>query len=87
MSLPIVIGIITPGNNTVFLKGRIGKFLGSQAGELFISNQKLLGTFQLYNYEYDPGLVAGLIIQIGSVMVDTSIKTKLKKLEKNMLEV
>jgi len=39
------------------------------------------------NYEYDPNLIAGLIIQIGSVMVDTSIKTKLKKLEKNMIEV
>ena len=26
-------------------------------------------------------------IQVGSVMVDTSIKTKLKKLEKNMLEI
>ena len=38
------------------------------------------------NYEYDPNLIAGLIIQIGSVMVDTSIKTKLKKLEKSMLE-
>ena len=38
------------------------------------------------NYEYDPDLIAGLIIQIGSIMVDTSIKTKLKKLEKNMLE-
>ena len=38
------------------------------------------------NYEYDPELIAGLIIQIGSVMVDTSIKTKLKKLEKNMVE-
>ncbi len=38
------------------------------------------------NYEYNPDLIAGLIIQIGSVMVDTSIKTKLKKLEKNMLE-
>ena len=38
------------------------------------------------NYEYDPDLIGGLIIQIGSVMVDTSIKTKLKKLEKNMLE-
>ena len=38
------------------------------------------------NYEYDPNLIAGLIIQVGSLMVDTSIKTKLKKLEKNMLE-
>ena len=38
------------------------------------------------DYEYDPDLIAGLIIQVGSVMVDTSIKTKLKKLEKNMVE-
>ena len=38
------------------------------------------------NFEYDPDLIAGLIIQIGSVMVDTSIRTKLKKLEKNMVE-
>ena len=39
------------------------------------------------DYQYDPGLIAGLILQIGSVMVDTSIKTKLRKLEKNMLEI
>ena len=38
------------------------------------------------NYKYDPNLIGGLTIQVGSVMVDTSIKTKLKKLEKNMLE-
>ena len=38
------------------------------------------------NFEYDPDLIAGLIIQIGSIMVDTSIRTKLKKLEKNMVE-
>ena len=38
------------------------------------------------DYIYDPDLIAGLIIQIGSVMIDTSVKTKLKKLEKNMLE-
>ena len=39
------------------------------------------------NYKYDPELIAGLIIQVGSVMVDTSIKTKLKKLEQSMVEV
>ena len=38
------------------------------------------------DYIYNPDLIAGLIIQIGSVMIDTSVKTKLKKLEKNMLE-
>jgi len=38
------------------------------------------------DYEYDPDLIAGLIIQVGSVMIDTSIKSKLKKLEKKMLE-
>ena len=38
------------------------------------------------DFKYDPDLIAGLIMQVGSVMIDTSIKTKLKKLEKNMLE-
>ena len=38
------------------------------------------------DYKYDPDLIAGLTIQIGSIMVDTSIKTKLKKLKKNMIE-
>ena len=38
------------------------------------------------DYKYDPNLIAGLIIQVGSVMVDTSIKNKLKQLEKNMIE-
>ena len=39
------------------------------------------------DYKYEPDLIGGLIFQIGSVMIDTSIKTKLKKIEKNMLEV
>ena len=38
------------------------------------------------DYIHNPDLIAGMIIQIGSVMIDTSVKTKLKKLEKNMLE-
>ena len=39
------------------------------------------------DYIYDPALIAGLIIQVGSVMVDTSIKSKLKQLEKTMIEI
>ena len=38
------------------------------------------------NYKYDPNLIGGLIIQIGSIMIDTSIKTKLKQLQKSMIE-
>ena len=38
------------------------------------------------DYKYDPDLIGGLVIQVGSVIIDTSIKTKLKKLEKNMIE-
>jgi|TARA_B110000438_G_scaffold300426_1_gene352787 F-type H+-transporting ATPase subunit delta len=38
------------------------------------------------DYSYQPDLIAGLIIQVGSIMVDTSVKTKLKKLENNLVE-
>jgi len=37
------------------------------------------------DYKHDSNLIAGLIIQVGSIMIDTSIKTKLKKLEKDMV--
>ena len=39
------------------------------------------------SYLHEPDLIAGLIIQVGSVMVDTSVKAKLKKLEKNMIGI
>ena len=39
------------------------------------------------DYKYDPNLIAGLIIQVGSIMVDTSVQNKLKQLERNMLRV
>ena len=39
------------------------------------------------DYKYDPSLIGGLIIQIGSAMIDTSIKNKLKQLENKMIGV
>jgi len=39
------------------------------------------------DYNYDPRLIGGLVIQVGSIMVDTSIKTKLKQLETKMIEI
>ena len=45
----------------------------------FGSNVKL-------NYNYDPDLIGGLIMQVESVMIDTSIKNKLQQIENKMIE-
>ena len=38
------------------------------------------------NYKYDPSLIGGLIIKVESIMIDTSIKSKLKQIETKMIE-
>ena len=38
------------------------------------------------NYKYDPTLIGGLVIQMGSVMIDASLKNKLKQIENKMIE-
>ena len=38
------------------------------------------------NYKHDQGLIGGLVIQVGSIMVDTSIKNKLQQIENRMVE-
>jgi F-type H+-transporting ATPase subunit delta len=38
------------------------------------------------NYKYDESLIGGLVVQIGSTMVDTSIKNKLQQIENRMIE-
>ena len=45
----------------------------------FGSNVKL-------NYNYDPDLIGGLIMQVESIMIDTSIKNKLQQIENKMIE-
>ena len=37
------------------------------------------------NYKYDQGLIGGLVVQVGSVMIDTSIKNKLQQIENKMI--
>ena len=38
------------------------------------------------SYKFDPSLIGGLVIQIGSIMIDTSIKSKLQQIENKMIE-
>ena len=38
------------------------------------------------NYTHDQSLIGGLVVQIGSTMIDTSIKKKLQQLENRMIE-
>ena len=38
------------------------------------------------NYNHDQSLIGGLVIQVGSIMIDTSIKNKLQQIENKMIE-
>ena len=38
------------------------------------------------NYKHNKSLIGGLIVKIGSIMVDTSIKNKLQQIENRMIE-
>jgi len=59
-------------NEIIKIKDELSKTFGS--------NIKLI-------YKYDKDLIGGLIVQVGSLMIDTSVKNKLKQLENKMIEV
>ena len=46
----------------------------------------LMGSTIKFDYKVDKNLIGGLKLQLGSFMIDTSIKNKLKQFEQNMLE-
>ena len=39
------------------------------------------------NYMYDKSLIGGLVVQVGSTMIDSSIKNKLQQIKNRMIEV
>tara|TARA_Y100000590_G_C15145235_1_gene797693 strand:+ start:58 stop:615 length:558 start_codon:yes stop_codon:yes gene_type:complete len=47
---------------------------------------KNFGSEIILNYTYDPSLIGGLVVQVGSIMIDTSIKNKLQQIENKMIE-
>ena len=46
----------------------------------------LIGSTIKFDYKVDKELIGGLKLQLGSYMIDTSIKNKLKKFEQAMIE-
>jgi F-type H+-transporting ATPase subunit delta len=46
-----------------------------------------MGASIALDYKVDENLIGGLKMQIGSLMIDTSIKNKLKKYKQTMLEI
>ena len=46
-----------------------------------------IGSTIKFDYKTDQELIGGLKLQLGSFMIDTSIKNKLKKYEQKMLEI
>ena len=88
--------------NTIFLNflslvsKKRGELKASLTSSKNLTNEELknlntelsqsIGTSVAFNYKVDESLIGGLKIQIGSLMIDTSIKNKLKKYEQIMLE-
>ena len=49
-------------------------------------SENMKGSIKL-NYKIDESLIGGIVLQVGSLMIDTSIKNKLQKYKKTMIEV
>ena len=58
----------------------------SELDEISKELSKSTGSILKFDYKVDKGLIGGLKLQLGSFMIDTSIKNKLKKYEQAMLE-
>lgn len=63
------------------------KLSAEQRKALTASLSSSLGKKITMNETVDPSLIGGLIVKVGSVMVDTSIKSKLSQLQNAMKEV
>ena len=63
------------------------KLTNEELKNLSTELSQAMGTTVAFDYKVDETLIGGLKMQIGSLMIDTSIKNRLKKYEQIMLEV
>ena len=75
------------------MRGEIsGKLISAkELNDLEINNikdelTKNFGSNIKLSYKQDQSLIGGLIVQVGSLMIDTSIKNQLQKIENKMIE-
>ena len=57
-----------------------------EINEIRVDLSKSMVSNLIFDYKVDEKLIGGLKLQLGSFMIDTSIKNKLKKYEQRMLE-
>tara|TARA_X000001036_G_C20673032_1_gene803151 strand:- start:1309 stop:1866 length:558 start_codon:yes stop_codon:yes gene_type:complete len=58
----------------------------TQLDEISKDLSKSMGSTIIFDYKVDEDLIGGLKLQLGSFMIDTTIKNKLKKYQQRMLE-
>ena len=62
------------------------KLTSDELNEISTDLSKSMGSNLKFDYKVDESLIGGLKLQLGSYMVDTSIKNKLKRYEQKILE-
>ncbi len=79
--------ICSKNRGEIFAKLTVAKELNEdQINKLKNDLSQNFGSEVKLKYNYDPDLIGGLIMQVESVMIDTSIKNKLQKIENKMIE-
>ena len=79
--------ICSKNRGEIFAKLTVAKELNeNQINKIKNDLSQNFGSEVKLKYKYDPDLIGGLIMQVESVMIDTSIKNKLQQIENKMIE-
>ena len=79
--------ICSKNRGEIFAKLTVAKELNQdQINKIKNDLSQNFGSEVKLKYNYDPDLIGGLIMQVESVMIDTSIKNKLQQIENKMIE-